>query len=43
MRIYQNIEGDEVDIISDGYKMTQPEGFEGVVTEVQSKMIVKGG
>ena len=43
MRIYQNIGGDEVDIISDGYKMVQPEGFEGVVTEVQSRMVAKAG
>jgi hypothetical protein len=43
MRIYQNIGGDEVDIISDGYKMVKPEGFEEVVTEVQSRMVVKGG
>ena len=43
MRIYNNIEGEEVDIISDGYKMVKPEGYEGVVTEVQSRMIVKGG
>ena len=41
MRIYQNLEGD-VDVISDGYKMIQPEGFEGVVTEIQSRMVVKG-
>ena len=41
MRIYQNLEGEE-DIISDGYKMSQPEGFEGIVTEVQSRMVVKG-
>ena len=42
MRIFQNLDGDEVDIISDGYKMTKVEGFEGVVTEVQSRMVAKG-
>lgn len=43
MRIYQNIGDGDVDIISDGYKMTKPEGFEGIVTEVVSRMVVKGG
>ena len=41
MRIYQNLEGD-VDVVSDGYKMTTPEGFDGIITEIQSRMVAKG-
>lgn len=41
MRLYKNI-GEDVDILSDAYKFEKPEGFEGVVTEVQSRMVVKG-
>jgi hypothetical protein len=42
MRIYQNIDGGETDVISDGYKMVVLEQFEGIVTEIQSRMVVKG-
>ena len=41
MRIYQNLDSD-IDIISDGYKLVSLEEFNGVVTEVESKMVVKG-
>jgi hypothetical protein len=41
MRIYQNLDSD-IDIISDGYKLKALEEYDGVITEVESKMIVKG-
>lgn len=41
MRIYQSLDG-ECDIISDGYKLDKVEEFDGVVYQVQSKMVVKG-
>ena len=41
MRIYQNLDG-ETDVISDGYKLDKLEEFGGVITEVQSHMVVKG-
>ena len=52
MRIYQNIDGGDIDIVSDGYKMVTIEeiekggkkyDFKGLVTQIQSRMVAREG